>query len=139
MEQYFFGADSDLQLIKECIKHGKPCKYYQRSNEQALCEDCKTDIERRIRTRQTDSQDSISNPNMMGGVGNSMISGVGQSMIQLKDKGGILPVKYYAEEFFNSIKKKYEEMVEVFKKHETSVMKKQNHFKRESHIMFTRI
>ena len=31
--QYFYGHDSDLQSMKECVTHGLPCEYYKRSSE----------------------------------------------------------------------------------------------------------
>ena len=59
MEQYFFGPDQDLQQIKECIKHGKECKFYQRSKEQALCIDCKNHFESKMGIRPYQPNDSL--------------------------------------------------------------------------------
>jgi len=45
--QYFFGHDSDLQAMKECILHGKPNEFYRRSDNTPICKDCMKEIERR--------------------------------------------------------------------------------------------
>jgi len=45
--QYFFGHDSDLQAMKECIVHGKKNEFYKRSDNTALCIDCMKEIEKK--------------------------------------------------------------------------------------------
>jgi hypothetical protein len=58
------------------VKHGKNCDFYQRSNNQPLCEDCKGEIERKMKGNKL-MEDTSTPPQPLGkkGQNNQSISG----------------------------------------------------------------
>ena len=79
--------------MKECIEHKKPCKYYKRSTNASLCDDCLS---------------SMNKTRLGGGAVNESMDDSARHVSGDKEK--VLPIDFYAEEFFQTIKKKYDEM-----------------------------
>ena len=55
------------------------------------------------------------------------------------EKDTILPVDYYAKTFFDTVKQKYPDMLELYQMNKESIVSKQKYFRIESQIMMTRI
>ena len=83
------------------------------------------------------SNAKLANPNMS--IGGMTAGQLNQTMIGGQDKDIILPVDKYAQDFFNTIKKKYDDMVKEYDGNRESIVKKQNYLKMESQLIMTRM
>ena len=113
----FYGADFDIQSMKDCIEHKKPCNWYKRSTNALLCEDCVNLLDKTRRG----AVDSIEHS--QGRMQPREVSG---------DKEKILPIDLYTEEFFQAVHRKYEEMSELYNQNKVIIDKKHNYFRVES-------
>ena len=56
-----------------------------------------------------------------------------------QDKEGVIAIDKYTNEFFNTVKRKQDEMMEVYENHKEEIKKKDKLFKIESQILMTRL
>ena len=53
-------------------------------------------------------------------------------------RNAVIPIERYTKDFYDIIKKKYQEMDSYFNENKAAIEKKQNYFKKESQLMTTR-